>query len=233
MSDRSRDDAPEAQTVERTDQSTSETSNRGPIDTSDFDREIPLGPKGEFLRPDLLDEDLRRLEREGLTHSERGKVEWPAPIGEQAASRDLGEEQSAVQEAREQERPLLNEKHIFEGEINKWGHAVGFHHEGDRSYQVIEGTRTVEDANGVYEAQVEIDGAKKQTNSSFFPRDWSQDQVREAIHEAFESRELVRGNRYVGTVELEEGRSMEVNMFLDRNDNIISAFPVYQRPPKS
>ena len=120
-------------------------------------------------------------------------------------------------------------EHILEGEVNRRGKAVGYHYEGfvDSKGSVIEGTRTEPDELGVYVAKVEVDGVAKESNggrSTFFPEDWTPQEVVDAINEAYEYKEFVTGstNTYVG--ELENG--MQIQMYIDQNtDKIISAFP--------
>lgn len=76
-------------------------------------------------------------------------------------------------------------KHIYHGEVNKRGRAVGYHHESMMGGKIIPGTETKPDTNGVYRAKVEIDGVKKKATSSFFPKEWDRVQVLKAIDEAF------------------------------------------------
>ncbi|MGG5460157.1 EndoU domain-containing protein [Clostridium sp. B9] len=122
-------------------------------------------------------------------------------------------------------------EHILEGEINSRGKAVGFHYEdfpGGKG-KVIEGTKSKPNKEGVYTAKVEVDGVKKTSNngkSSFFPDDWTPQQVVDAINEAYKDKEFVKGskNTYVG--ETKDG--MEISMYInDKTGKIISAFPVY------
>lgn len=52
-------------------------------------------------------------------------------------------------------------KHIFHGEINKKGKAVGFHYEGVENMQAVNKTKVVNgtkppDARGSYEAEIEV-----------------------------------------------------------------------------
>lgn len=118
--------------------------------------------------------------------------------------------------------------HIIEGELNRKGQAVGFHYEGFPSGkgEVVDGTETEVDEHGVYEAKVIVEGVAKQSNggrSSFFPEDWTAQDVIDAINEAYGEREWLTGNTYAGMTE--EG--IVVHMYLDNQDKIISAFPVY------
>jgi len=118
--------------------------------------------------------------------------------------------------------------HILEGELNRSGKAVGFHYDKlpSKKGKVIEGTKTEENEHGVYEAEVKVEGVKKESNqgrSTFFPDDWSAQKVIDAINEAYESREFLTGNTYEGLSE--EG--LPIRMYLDDNEQIITAFPLY------
>lgn len=60
----------------------------------------------------------------------------------------------------------------------------------------------------------------KKAKSSFFPREWSPEQVVNAIGEAYDNRVHMSGNRYYGYA-----GKMEIEMFLDRFHKILSAYP--------
>ncbi|MBL9042742.1 MAG: EndoU domain-containing protein [Myxococcales bacterium] len=108
-------------------------------------------------------------------------------------------------------------KHIFEGELNKKrGDATGWHYEptGDKAKgtYVIEGTRSPPDEHGVYAANVVIEGVEKGSRSTFFPKEWTKEQVASAIEEANQNRvPTERPNKYRGTsssgveIEIEPG----------------------------
>lgn len=119
-------------------------------------------------------------------------------------------------------------EHIFYGSINRQGNASGFHHEGMSGAQghVIEGTRSDPDDNDVYEAKVMVGDIAKTANrgySTFFPMEWSAQEVVDAINRAYEDRELVAGNTWSGIVD-----GMEVQFYLTEEDLIISAFPIVE-----
>lgn len=119
-------------------------------------------------------------------------------------------------------------EHILEGELNGRGHAVGFHYDGlpTQKGEVISGTETDPNEHGVYEAKVEVSGVSKASNggkSTFFPKEWNAQEVVDAINEAYEKRSFKTGNTYEGLTA--EGQI--VQMYLDQNEQIISAFPVY------
>lgn len=119
-------------------------------------------------------------------------------------------------------------KHIFNGEINTRGKAVGYHYEGIEPTDgcTILGTKTVPDRNGVYEAQVSVNGVAKRGGSTFFPREWSPQQVVNAVNKACENRYHVppQPNRYEGTLP----SGLKIQMYLNdgRPPKIRSAFPI-------
>ncbi len=118
--------------------------------------------------------------------------------------------------------------HILEGELNRQGQAVGYHYEGLPSKKgvAIVGTRTNPNEHGVYEAKVIIAGVEKKSNggrSSFFPIEWSAQDVVDAINEAYENKSIITGNTYAGLA----NDGIEIRMYLDGQEKIISAFPVY------
>ena len=119
-------------------------------------------------------------------------------------------------------------EHILEGELNGRGQAVGFHYDGlpTKKGEVIAGTETEPNEYGIYEAKVEVSGVEKASNSgksSFFPDEWNAQQVVDAINEAYDDRNFMTGNTY----EAFTSEGVLISMYLDQNDKIISAFPIY------
>ena len=117
-------------------------------------------------------------------------------------------------------------EHIFEGEINRRGRAVGFHYEGviTAKGKIIEGTKSIPDNVGIYTGKVEINGVQKIANggmSTFFPENWKAQDVVNAINEAYINKTFVRGNTYVGI----SSTGMKIEMFINPNGKIISAYP--------
>ena len=115
-------------------------------------------------------------------------------------------------------------EHIFKGQINGRGQAVGFHYEGlsDAAGKIVS-IENEANAQGVYEAKVIIDGIVKKGSSTFFPKGWTPAQVLKAIEEAFESRYLVDGKEI-----LYEGISkagVKIRMYI-KNGIITSAYPI-------
>lgn len=119
--------------------------------------------------------------------------------------------------------------HIFDGDINRSGQATGYHTEiiQDSRGDTVEGTKTPVDANGCYKAEVTVDGVAKTANggeSSFFPEEMKPQEIIDCINEAYDDRVYLYGNVYEG--ESESG--IVIQMFLDSNEKIISAFPIYE-----
>lgn len=119
-------------------------------------------------------------------------------------------------------------EHILEGELNRKGQAVGFHYDmlPTKKGEIVSGTETERNEYGIYEAKVVINDVEKNSNqgiSSFFPDEWDTQDVVDAINEAYEERVYISGNTYEGLTK--EG--IIVRMYLDHNDKIISAFPIY------
>ena len=119
-------------------------------------------------------------------------------------------------------------EHIFEGQVNARGKAVGYHYEGieGTSGNVIPGTESSVNNIGVYKAQVEVNGIPKTENggfSTFYSKNLSPQQVVDAINEAYSNCELKLGTR--NTYQGVANNGMKIDMFLDQSGKIISAFP--------
>ena len=110
-------------------------------------------------------------------------------------------------------------QHIFLG--NKTG---GFHYEGlsDATSKVVQITKAP-DANGVYEAIVEIGGKTKKSPSTFFPKSWSPEKIVDAIQDVYFNPIGVDDikNVYEGVVD-----GVKIQVFLNQYGKIVSAFPV-------
>mgnify|MGYP004462037859 FL=1 len=107
-------------------------------------------------------------------------------------------------------------EHVFKG-----ANGGGFHYEGlsDATSKVVEITK-FPDANGVYEAMVEVGGKVKKQPSTFFPKDWSPEQVLDAVEEAYNARALRKGNIYRGVT----SSGITIEMYIDLNNNKINSF---------
>lgn len=119
-------------------------------------------------------------------------------------------------------------EHILEGELNRKGQAVGFHYDRlpTKKGEIISGTKTDPDEHGVYEAKVIVEDVEKTSNqgkSTFFPDEWDTQDVVDAINEAYDAKTFISGNTYEGLT----AEGIIVRMYLDDQEKIISAFPVY------
>ncbi len=120
-------------------------------------------------------------------------------------------------------------EHIFIGTINKKGNATGYHYDAieDSAGEIIEGTKSMPDSNGVYEGKVKVNGIAKSGNkgySTFYPEDMSPQEVVDAINEAYEAREVLNENLYAGITD----DGIEIDMALTDDDKIITAYPVME-----
>ena len=74
-------------------------------------------------------------------------------------------------------------EHIFMGTVNSNGKGSGYHYDmiKDSPGAIVEGTRSKEDKNGCYTANVTVDGHEKEHYSTFYPDSWSPQQVVDVI----------------------------------------------------
>ncbi|KXZ18975.1 hypothetical protein AXI59_15690 [Bacillus nakamurai] len=116
-------------------------------------------------------------------------------------------------------------KHIYHGEVNKRGKAVGYHHESMMGGKIIPGTEKKPDKNGVYMAKVEVEGVKKIADSSFFPREWNRAEVLKAIDEAYQTKKQIGSNKYRGV----SSSGIKIEMYLNKDGTIATAYPLYKK----
>lgn len=128
-------------------------------------------------------------------------------------------------------------KHIFEGEVKeKWKskgngrrklvtEATGFHSECIKNHagQIIEGTRSKPDSHGVYTGEVAVNGVTKRRPglSTFYPRDWSPQQIVNAVNEAYRNKKKVGEKEYEGL-----SNGIRIKMWIGPNGKLASAFPI-------
>ncbi len=120
--------------------------------------------------------------------------------------------------------------HIFSGDVDtKQGKSQGWHYERSadpaKGTYVKEDTRSVPNQHGVYEANVVIEGILKKERSSFFPRDWTQEQVEKAILEAYENSKPAPLNPTVLRGTAAGGMVIEIRT---KNGKIQTAYPIYK-----
>ena len=120
-------------------------------------------------------------------------------------------------------------EHIFDGTINGKGKATGYHYTmvTDCKGKVIDGTRSKVDGNGVFTGKVEVDGVKKNGFSSFFPESWSPQQVVDAINTAYDDA-LDDPSNPKGSIWIGYSGDLEIDMYLNSDKKITSAFPIYE-----
>ena len=120
-------------------------------------------------------------------------------------------------------------EHIFDGTVNKKGKATGYHYSRieDSKGQIVESSRSRKDGNGVFTAKVEVDGVKKDGFSSFYPEDWSPQDVVDAINTAYKDAlndpKNPRGSLWIG-----HAGKLEIDMYLDDNRKILTAYPIHR-----
>ncbi|WP_179631911.1 minor capsid protein [Clostridium peptidivorans] len=115
-------------------------------------------------------------------------------------------------------------KHILEGEVNRRGKAVGFHMENmpTKKGEIIESTRSKVDKNGIYNANVTINGVSKIAKSTFFPINMTPQQVVNVINEAYLTMKPYRGAMMKGNTKC----GFDIGIYLDEKGKISTAFPL-------
>ena len=91
---------------------------------------------------------------------------------------------------------------------------------------MLSGTQLPANEFGVYKAQVEVNGIPKIANggySTFYSKNMSPQEVVDAINEAYGNCALKPGTR--NTYQGVTSSGLQIEMFLDQNKKIISAFP--------
>lgn len=119
-------------------------------------------------------------------------------------------------------------EHIFEGQVNRHGHAVGYHYEGIQNTpgETLPNSEQLLNEFGCYTAKVKVNGIDKTSNnglSSFFPKRMSPQQVVDSINEAYSNCIVVSGttNTYRGIT----NHGLSITLFINKEHKIISAFP--------
>lgn len=120
-------------------------------------------------------------------------------------------------------------EHIFDGTINSKGNATGYHYSKvtDSKGKIISGTESDKDEHGVFTAKVKVNGVKKNGFSSFYPEDWSPQQVVDAINEAYNDALGDKSNPH-GSLWIGYSGNLEIDMYLDNNKKITTAYPIYE-----
>ena len=120
-------------------------------------------------------------------------------------------------------------EHIFDGTINGKGKATGYHYTKvtDSKGRIIDGTRSDVDENGVFTGKVEVSGIKKNGFSSFYPESWTPQQVVDAINTAYDDA-IGDPNNPHGSIWIGFCGDLEIDMYLNSDKKITTAFPVYE-----
>lgn len=142
-----------------------------------------------------------------------------------ASSKDMERELKALKNTMNFAPGAL--EHIFSGQINKRDQVVGYHSEAIPGAAAQVSHRSKPDHKGVYTGAVSIGNKDKEGgggNSSFFPRDWSAQQVVDAINYAYENRKQRTGAQFEGRTK----ESIRVVFYLNPNDKIMTAYPLYE-----
>lgn len=120
-------------------------------------------------------------------------------------------------------------EHIFDGTINSKGNATGYHYDRITASkgQIIKGTESKKDKHGVFTAKVKVLDVKKNGFSSFYPENWSPQQVVDAINEAYRDALDDPSNPH-NSLWIGYSGDLEIDMYLDNNKKITTAYPIYE-----
>jgi hypothetical protein len=116
-------------------------------------------------------------------------------------------------------------EHILFGNINGSGRATGYHHKTSSPIGEIEDIIRGPNGYGFYEAKVKVNGIAKNQPSTMFPDNWSPQKIVDEVNSAFTNKKFISGS--TNTFEGIASNGMKIQMFIDSNGKIISAFPVY------
>jgi hypothetical protein len=128
----------------------------------------------------------------------------------------------------------INKTHIFQGEINRRGLAVGYHHRPngkDSNNAKMVKITGLPNRQSVYIGRVEIRNPangqwiSKLSSSTFFPDQWTQDQVVTEIQSAFASANKSK-EPWQGT----SPSGLQIEGYYNKATNTITtAYPIYRR----
>lgn len=126
----------------------------------------------------------------------------------------------------------LDFNHFIGGDINKKGTVTGGHSLTRGDVRVIQQT-SAPDKYGVYQATVEIKkpdgswevktkkGGKVMTKHTMFPKDWDEARIRAEVTSAWESRIMLKDNKWQGTSK----SGIKIEGFTEPNR---TAYPIYE-----
>ena len=125
--------------------------------------------------------------------------------------------------------PEINLWHVFEGEINRKGEPTGYHSRPggiDAGNARIVSIKDKPNRAGVYTANIEVrDGGRwKSKFSSFFPDSMSQNEVIDAILNAYNNSENKKAQPWRGP----SGLGFSIQGYTTKRGGINTAFPVFR-----
>ena len=97
----------------------------------------------------------------------------------------------------------------------------------DSKGEIIAGTESQKDSRGVFTAKVKVSGKKKNGFSTFYPEEWTPQQVVDAINEAYAYALNDKSNPH-GSLWIGYSGDLEIDMYLDSNKKITTAYPIYE-----
>ena len=117
-------------------------------------------------------------------------------------------------------------EHIFIGTVNSNNKGSGYHYNmiSDSKGKIIDGTRSKPDKNGIYTANVEVSGHRKDAISSFYPDSWSPQDVVNAIVEA--RADALKTGKMRGSYHVGYSNGIRIELYLDSKNKVVTAYPV-------
>ena len=123
--------------------------------------------------------------------------------------------------------------HVLTGEVNAKGKATGYHAEfaADGAARIKPGADITYNANGTYEAPVQVWDAKKGAwvdkgrESTFFPPSWSQARIEYEVSEAFKTKLAAPTGGWEGT----SPSGIEVKFFWDPKNQRTTFYPMGEK----
>jgi Bacterial EndoU nuclease len=117
-------------------------------------------------------------------------------------------------------------KHIFEGNINRRGEAVGFHHNPSSTNKDTGIVKVIKPENncGVYTAQVKIQGKTKKAYSTMFPDKLKKSEIVSILESSYKKGISANPNKSIFTVVTDN--CFRITMILN-NNQLATAYPLY------
>ena len=126
----------------------------------------------------------------------------------------------------------VNMEHIFHGEINGRGNAVGFHYEGSIGHinkARIGQITALPNSQGIYRAKIEVFNPRtnswvaKNAPSTFFPKTWSKLRVITEVKEAYCNGTVLPNGKFTGI----SNTGVKIEGWVTSTGNINTAYPIY------